>query len=176
MEKKPLDSPRDNALDDWLARLPIVLYGIVDAKSGKIGSMVVAVNVLRRLACSTWVDANRRFDDKYTDVWIPEVPVVELAAREINDADAIGLADGPQGAFPHRHPTAVCGHSELRALRPQLLILFGDRQRQHRGYSPQGLLFGVERAVVGTAAEPRAGILPVPRMWNPLPVSLSRTC
>jgi hypothetical protein len=126
MEKEPFDSPGNDALNDWLAWEPIVVDGVADAKPGKVGRITEAIDVLRRVSRSTRIGADRRVNHKNTDVGILEIPAVETSAREIYDADAIGLANGPQRALPYSHPLALRHKIELRALRPQFLILFDD--------------------------------------------------
>jgi hypothetical protein len=121
----------------------------------------ISINMLRRFTRSARVAADRGIDDEYADVGLVQVPTVELPAREINDANAIGLADGPQCALPYADPLRMHDQLELRAIRPQFLILLVDRQGAHRTQSPQGLLLGVARAVAGTATEPSAGMLPL---------------
>jgi hypothetical protein len=91
-----------------------------------------AVNVLRRLASTARVCADGRVHHKHFDIPIAEVPAVEVAPREIYDADTVGLADRPQSAFPDPDPMTTTDKPKLRALRPQQPILLRSRQRGHR--------------------------------------------
>jgi hypothetical protein len=161
MEKEPFNCPGNDPFDDRLAWPPSILDGIVETKRWKIRMVSISINMLPWFTRSARVASNRGIDNEYTDVRVVQVPTIELPAREINDPNAIGLADGPQRALPHTYPLRVRGQLELRAIRPQFLILLVDRQRTHRTQSPQGLLLGVARAVAGTAAEPSAGMLPL---------------
>jgi hypothetical protein len=80
MEEKPFNRPGDNPLDDWLARRPIVVDGIVNAKRRKIRIVSMAINMLRRLTRSTRIGADWRVDHQHTDIRIAQVPAVEVTA------------------------------------------------------------------------------------------------
>ena len=120
--------------------------------------------MLRRLASPWRIGTDRRIEDGYALVGVLEHPAVEEPAREIYDLDAVCLANRAQRAVPHADPPGARDQLELRAFRPESLVLFFDRERRHSVQSPNGVLLGVARAVAGTAAEPNAGTLPVRRM------------
>jgi hypothetical protein len=161
MEKEPFNCPGNDPLDNGLGWPPSILNGIVDAKRRKIRMVTISINMLCRFTRSAGVAPNRRIDDKHAHVGQVQVPTIEPPAREIDDANAIGLADGPQRALPDAYPLRMRDQLELRAICPQFLILLVDRQRAHQAQSPHGLLLGMGRAVAGTAREPSAGMLPL---------------
>ena len=132
MKKEPLYGPGNNPLDDRLIGQPMVVSWIVNAKRGVIWRIPPTINMLRRLASATRVAANRRVHYKHLDVGVVDVPAIEIASRKIYDADAVGLADGPQSALPHSDPITTADEPELRVLGPQQPVLLGDRQRGHR--------------------------------------------
>jgi hypothetical protein len=132
--------------------------------------------VLGRLAGPTRIRTDRRIEDRHALVRVCKNPAVEEAAREIYDLDAVGLTYGPHCTVPHADPSGARDQPKLRAFSPESLILFLDRKRAHSDQSPNGELLGVARAIDGAAVEPRAGTLPVRRIWKPFPASLSLTC
>jgi hypothetical protein len=176
MEQQPLDGPGDDLVDDVFIRPPLLLCRIEYAKAREFGRISQAINMLRRLAGSARICTDRRIEDRHALVWVCKHPAVEEAAREIHDLDEVGLAYGPHGAAPHADPSGARDQLELRAFSPESLVLFVDRKRTHSGQSPNGELLGVARAIDGAAVEPRAGTLPVRRIWKPFPASLSLTC
>jgi hypothetical protein len=176
MEQQPLDRPGDDLVDDVLIRAPLSLRRIEYAKARECWRIPPAVDVLGRLAGPARIGTNRRIEDRHALVRVCQHPAVEEAAREIHDLDAVGLTYRPECAFPHADPSRAREQIELRAFSPESVVLFLDRKRTHSGQSPNGELLGVARAIDGAAVEPRAGTLPVRRIWKPFPASLSPTC
>jgi hypothetical protein len=176
MEQQPFDRPGDDLVDDVFIRAPLSLRRIEYAKARKCWRIPQTVDVLGRLPSPARIGTDRRIEDRHALVWVCEHPAVEEAAREIHDLDAVGLAYGPYCAAPHTDPSRACDQLELWAFSPESLILFLDRKRKHSDQSPNGELLGVARAIDGTAVEPRAGTLPVRRIWKPFPASLSLSC
>jgi hypothetical protein len=165
MEKKPLDRPRNNLIDDILIASPFALDWVVDAQVWKIGRMTETIDMLGGFPRSARIGADRGIDDGDTHIGGPKFPGIEIASREIFNADTVGLADGSQRPFPNTDPSRLQNKLELRAFRPESPILLLNRKRPHGAYSPNGVLLGVDRAIEGTAVDPKAGMLPVRRMW-----------
>ena len=161
MEKQPFDRPGDYAGDYVFVGPPFILPRIVNAQCRELRRISQPVNMLRRFARSARIGADLRIEDKHADVGVHQIPFAKMIPREIHDADAVCLADGGERAFPNAYPTRMRHKSKLRAFGPQPLVLFLDGQRAHGAQSPKGLLRGIARAAVGTAAEPSAGMLPL---------------
>jgi hypothetical protein len=165
MEKKPLDRPGNNLIDDILIASPFALGWVIDAQVWKIGRMTEAINMLGGFTRSARISPDGGIDDGDTHIGRPKFPGIEITSREIFNADTVGLADGPQRPFPNTDPSRVQNKLKLRAFRPESPILFLYRKRTHGAKSPNGVLLGVDRAIEGTAVDPKAGMLPVRRMW-----------
>ncbi len=126
VKEKPFDRPRDDPINDVFGRPPTVLVRIIDAQARKIRVAAMAVYVLRWLSCSARISADRWIKDKHANDRVRQVEAREHPAREVDDADAVRLADGTECAFPHTNPFAVSDQLELRAIGPQSHILLID--------------------------------------------------
>jgi hypothetical protein len=136
VEEKPLDGPRDNAIDNVFIRPPLIFDRIVNAQPGQVRSIPQSVDMLRRFAGAARIGADRRIDYEHAHVWMCETPALEIAASKVHNADSIRLTNWPQRSFPHTHPVAMRDEMKLRALGPQFLILLGDREGAHRSVAP----------------------------------------
>lgn len=71
--------------------------------------------------------ANRRIEDENAHIGVGEIPPLKKSPREVEDANAVGLADGPERALPDADPIGMRHKRKLRAIRSQPPILFLDR-------------------------------------------------
>jgi hypothetical protein len=131
MEKKPLDRPGNNLIDDILIASPLALDWVVDAQVWKIWRMTEAINMLGGFTRSTRIGPDRGIDDGDTHIGGPKFPGIEITSRKISNADAVGLADGSQRPFPNTDPSRVQNKLKLRAFRPESPILLLNRKRTH---------------------------------------------
>jgi hypothetical protein len=127
MKEQPFDGPGDDTRDDRLVWPPFVLNWIMDAKSRKRRRMAAPVYVLRGLAGATRVGTDRRVNDKDADVRIIDMPAIKEAAREIDNSNAILLADRPQRTFPNAPPPGMSDQPKTRACRAKAPVLLFDR-------------------------------------------------
>lgn len=75
--------------------------------------------MLRPLARAARVRADRRIHDEDFDVGIGDMVAIEKPPRKIDDADAVGLTDRRERAFPNAHRPKLTEQPELRAFGPQ---------------------------------------------------------
>jgi hypothetical protein len=126
VEEQPFDRPGDDPVYYGFIGPPLVFDRIVDAQARKYRWIAEPINVLRGLTRAAWIRADRRINDENAEVWVLQIPIVEEASREVDDANAVDLADRPQRAFPHPHPVRSREKLKLRTLRPQFSILLVD--------------------------------------------------
>jgi len=91
VEEKPLDRPRDDAIDNVFIRPPFVLDRVVNAQARLARRVPQAVNMLWRFACAARIGANRRINHEYADIRTVEIPATEKAPSEVHNSDPIGL-------------------------------------------------------------------------------------
>jgi len=115
VEEEPLDGPGDDPINNRFIRRPVVCDRIINAQSRKCRRIDQPVHVLWRLAGPARVGADRRIDDEHADARVREAPAVEEPTREIHDADAVGLANRAQRAFPYANPARLRDKAELGA-------------------------------------------------------------
>lgn len=104
MEEEPLDRPRNDALNDGLARVPFVVARIVDAEGRKVGIVAKAVNVLCKLAGAARITADRRVQHKHSHIGVGEIEARKIPASKVHDSQAIRLTDRAQRPFPNPYP------------------------------------------------------------------------
>src|SRR5215469_12952664 len=104
---------------------------MIDAQARERRRVAQPVDVLGRLAGTTRVRTDRRIDNEHADIAVREAPAIEEPPRKIDDADTVGLANWAERAFPYADPARMRDKAELGAQRPQLSILFFDRQWRH---------------------------------------------
>jgi hypothetical protein len=126
MEKKPLDRPWNDSINDGLCRHPLIIQGVMDAQTRKVGMVPKPIHVLRRFARAPWIGANRRIDNEHADIWIRQIESWKVFPGEIDDSDAVGLTYRTKGALPDPHPPSVRDERKLRAFGPQFRILLFD--------------------------------------------------
>lgn len=95
VKEEPFDSPWDDAINDVFARLPPVLTRIVDTEAREVRMMAELVDVLRRLTIAARITPNRGIHDENRDIRVRQIEAGEVATREVDDANAVGLADRP---------------------------------------------------------------------------------
>lgn len=127
MVPKPLDRPGDNLIGDVLIGIPLILCRIEKAEAGEVRLVTEPVNMLHRLAGAARVGADRGIEHGNADIMIGERPFVEISPPEINNAHAVGLADGLERAFPDADPTSVEHKAKFRERIPEFAILLIDR-------------------------------------------------
>ncbi len=159
VEEKPSDGPGHNAIGKKLVGAPTIFYRIVDTEFWKVRMAPVAVNVLRRLTGPSRIRSDRGIHHEHANIRVFDPEAAEVPPGEVDYSDSIGLADRRERSLPNPNPTGVRDEPELWIFFPQVPILFVDEKWDH--LSPHGLAFGVAKAPVGTAADPRAGIEPV---------------
>jgi hypothetical protein len=137
VEEKPLDGPGDDPIHDVFIWPPFIFPRIMDTQARERGGITEAKDVLRRFARTARMGADGWIDDEHADIRILQKPAIEHPPRKIDDANAVGLTDRAERAFPDAHPAGVRDKTELRAFRPQSLILLLDRQRTHRSLTPR---------------------------------------
>lgn len=93
MKEEPFDRPGDDAINDELARLPLVIARIVYAQAGKVRVIAVAVDMLRGVAVTARVTPNRWIHNEHRHVWVGQIKIGEIAPRKVNDPDAVGLTN-----------------------------------------------------------------------------------
>ena len=107
MEEEPFDRPGNDAIGTEFIRPPIVFDRLVDAQARKFRRIAEPVDVLRRLARPARVRSDGRIDDKHADIRVGQKPAVENPPGEIDDSNAVGLANRPQRAFPDTDPSGM---------------------------------------------------------------------
>ncbi len=138
MKEKPLDGPRNNPIDNVLARVPVVFRRIENAQRRENGRTLIAVNMLRLFTSSAQVGPDQRVEDGDFQMRVCKVPARKIFAGEIQNANAVGLADRPQRSVPDANPSRIRHKGKLRAFRPQPSILLFDRKRKHGINHPRG--------------------------------------
>jgi len=124
--------------------------------------MAQTIDMRRRLTRPARVRPNWRFLHLHRDVGVGENPVVKYAPRVIENPDAVGLRNRPEGPFPDSNPAGIRDHLEIREKGLDAVILFLWRQGTHySSSSPKKVLRGVGRATDETATPaPAAGMEP----------------
>ncbi len=80
MEEEPFDRPGNDAIDDIFARAPVILDGIIDAKTREFRRMTETIDMLRWFARAPRVRTDGRIDNEDTDIRIIEMPAIEVTA------------------------------------------------------------------------------------------------
>jgi hypothetical protein len=140
MPIQPVDRPGDNGLGDKQLRRPFARHGIEEAEGRKIRWVVMAIDVLRRLARAPRITADRRVDDLDRDIGVSEEPVPEIPLREVPDAHAPGLHDRSQRPLPDAEPARMEDGPEIRVELTETPLLFFDRERDNDHQSPKKVL------------------------------------
>jgi hypothetical protein len=91
VEEKPLDRPRDDAIDNVFIRPPFVFDRVVNAQARLARRVPQAVNMLWWFAGAARIGADWRINREYADVRRVEIPAIEVAPSEIHNSDPIGL-------------------------------------------------------------------------------------
>jgi hypothetical protein len=125
MVPKPLDRPGDDLVSNVLIGIPLILRRIEKAQAGEVG-LGAGVNMLRRLSGAAWIDANRGVERGDADIVIGKRPFVETSPPEINNAHAVGLADGLERPLPDPDPIRVVHKPKIRERVPDLTVLLSD--------------------------------------------------
>lgn len=131
VKEKPFERPGNDRIGDKLIGGPLTFRWVVDAQMGKIRRIAEPVDMLRRLSCAARIRADRRINHDDADAGIGKGPVLEEAPREIDYANAIGLADGSQRSFPDADPTGMQHKLKVRGFNPKPPVLFFNGKGPH---------------------------------------------
>lgn len=125
----------------------------------------------RPFACTAGIESDHGIDHLDRGIVVLKRPVIEEAAPEMNDADAIAPHNRCQGSLPYRDPAGVQHQLERRENLPNPSVLLLDGQPSHSGSSPKKRCPGVLRAAAGVepSITPAAGTCPIPGKWAPPP-------
>jgi len=132
MKEEPFDGPRDYAIHKRFVWIPCILHRVVNAKFGKSIRIAVSIDMLWRLSSAARIVTDRWINHEYANVVVLQAPTFEKPSREVQDANAVPLADWSHHSFPNTDPAGVRNKAKLRAFSPQSLILLFHTERRHR--------------------------------------------
>ena len=175
MEQKPLDRPgHDRCRRSILIGIQASSFGSYRQSAGKPACSRGDRHAAAARRCRA---GRRRSADRgrNADIGVGEPPLAEHAPPEVDDADAVGLADRAERPLPDPDPVGVERQPKLREEAPDFGVLLIDRLRHACSLTVERV---PRRRPRGRCSDrcrrPSAGMLPVRGMCSELPVRRRR--